>query len=161
MNAVSVYPEHELLRRHLVERAQSRPDLLPVTRTMVALAQEKAESMGIDPQVATTYMLLHELGKYVTSRVVEPLRIAACDLPRNVMISQALEAMPELAKGVKAPSANMVALIAWCELRVMPGGKVITLHQRQLYMERHYSSDHDQFACWRALAPLAQRVEEM
>jgi hypothetical protein len=160
MEQPNVFEQHESLRTALIEAAQHRPDLLPITRQALVLAQQQAPKLGLTVEDATGWLLLHELGKYVTMPTPDPRRIAVCDLPAGSMIKQALERWPHLARGVVLPvPATMIALIAWCELRTMPGGRLVSLHQRRLYMERHYSQDHVQFGYWRALNTLAAHVE--
>ncbi len=162
-----VYPQHAHMRAVLVHLAQGRPDLFPITRTMLALSQHQAQPLGLQAEKVAGYVMLHELGKYLTAPAPEPLRIASCDLPSGIMINRAVEAMPDLAQdalqaGLDLPApALVIALIAWCELQVTAEGKLMTLHQRHLYMDRHYSYDHPQYRAWLALEPLALRVQAL
>lgn len=158
-----VYPDHQQLTALLIHSAQDRPDLLPVSRSMISLAQRTARTLELDAQQVTGYVILHELGKYLHAPDPEPLRIAKCDLPSGVMISRGVElAGAQIAAQWPLPApALIVALIAWCELHVAADGKLMTLHQRRLYMERHYGSDHPQYQRWQALRPLADRVADL
>ena len=154
---IEVYPEHARLRSLLVQHAQRRPDMLPASRALIGLAQLQGERMGLDAVCVTACALAHELGKYLVAKAPEPRRLAQCDLPGGIMVAKARERWPDLVPA--AVPAQIVALLAWCELRSMPDGKLVTLRQRQLYMERHYASDHPQIASWNALRPLAECVE--
>jgi hypothetical protein len=155
--SISVYPEHDRLRSLLIQHAQGRPDMLPASRALIDLAQQRAHELSMDSQLVTACALAHELGKYLTAGPPEPRRLALCDLPASIMASRARERWPELV--IDHIPAQIVALLAWCELRTTPDGKSVTLRQRKLYMERHYASDHPQVTAWNALLPLAERVE--
>lgn len=154
---IEVYPEHTRLRSLLIQHAQRRPDMLPASRALIGLAQAQGKQLGLDVQYVTVCALAHELGKYLVAKAPEPRRLAQCDLPDGIMVAKARERWPELVP--ETIPAQIVALLAWCELRSMPDGKLVTLRQRQMYMERHYAADHPQITSWNALRPLAERVD--